>query len=253
MEFNPSKHFLALDFDGVIDDSIAECFVVAHNAFVEFRGGKRITRFSDLSAESVKKQRALRNFIRTGEDYVYILLALAENVQVNNQVDFDTFTQQYQNLRNEFIRLFYQEREQLSEHKRSQWIALNPLYEGMKDYLTSYPAKDRLCIITTKRTSFVDIIFREHNIPVPPDMQFHANKDRSKRQIIVELLEKLNIKPESFNFVDDQVDTLIKVMDTGVNCVLATWGYNTPEQVELALKNEIPALSLDQFYKQFSF
>jgi len=74
---------LALDFDGVIVDSIQECLVVGYNAFIEYTGkGSKILDLSSLDHDDMAKCHRLRNFIRSGEDYVYIQLAISEGVDI---------------------------------------------------------------------------------------------------------------------------------------------------------------------------
>ena len=72
--FNLESDFLALDFDGVIADSIGECLVIGHNAYVKFtQAGQQICRLEELNKTHKDECRRLRNFIRSGEDYVYIV------------------------------------------------------------------------------------------------------------------------------------------------------------------------------------
>ena len=90
--FDREEHILALDFDGVIGDSIAECLVVGHNAFVRFSGaGQIIQSFDELDRGQATEARRLRNYIRSGEDYVFIFLALSKGIQIQTQEAFDAF------------------------------------------------------------------------------------------------------------------------------------------------------------------
>ena len=71
-------------------------------------------------------------------------------------------------------------------------------------------------------------------------------------KIIKNLLDKNNVSPDNFYYIDDQVDTLLEVKASGVHCLLAEWGYTTPQQILSAEKNKIPAIQLDDFLIQFS-
>lgn len=242
--------YLALDFDGVIADSIEECLVVGFNAYNEFSGeGNRILDLSDLPNEDITGAKRLRNFIRSGEDYVYIQLALSECVEILNQEDFDDFLLNNSRLKHTFFKLFYEERERLSTEHAERWIQLNPLYPGMHEFLRRYPDRERLFIISTKKKHFINRILTGHEIDFPGKNIFHAGQDRSKNDIIQDLMEMHTLSPSHFRYVDDQVDTLIKMKYTGVKRYLAGWGYNDDKQKARARDANIPVLTLDDFYE----
>jgi phosphoglycolate phosphatase-like HAD superfamily hydrolase len=240
--------FLALDFDGVIGDSIHECLVVGFNAYQQYLGkSEKLFSFDELNPEHVKKARRIRNYIRSGEDYVYIYHALKTQKMILSQDDFDAFTRQFNHLRDRFFEVFYSERQHFLDHHRKQWLSLNPLYPGLQSWLQKYPHKDQLVIITTKKTEYVSEILKFHDIYLDTKAIYHASPENTKKDIIAALLDSHEIEPLDFVFIDDQVDTLIKVKPVKVKCYLALWGYNTPEQQRIAQKNEIPGLELEEF------
>ena len=78
------RDLLALDFDGVIADSIGECLVIGYNAFSSFSGKKkRIRLLNELDDSLVTQARQLRNFIHDGADYVFIYLILDQDVSIH--------------------------------------------------------------------------------------------------------------------------------------------------------------------------
>lgn len=251
MTFDRNKNILALDFDGVISDSIRECFVVSNNAYAEFAGGIMVDDFDQLDKNHVIESRRLRNFIRSGEDYVYINHAIKLGANIQNQADFDGFCAQHAGLRDTFYRLFYKVRTDLSENSPGLWVRLNPLYDGMQAFLADYEHKENLYIITTKRFSFVDKILHINHIFLPGDNKFTADKVRTKRVIIDEVLKKNTIPPRHFYFVDDQVDTLLKVQELGIHIFLAGWGYNNQEQRQRAQDAGIEVLGMEEFWARF--
>jgi len=248
--FDRTKDILALDFDGVIADSINECLVVGHNSFAAFEGrDDKIDELRVLDEQLVAESKRLRDFIRSGEDYVYIDLAVREKADIQNQADFDRFTEKFSDLRPTFFDIFYRERERFSNEQRQKWIQLNPLYPGMKEFLHRFSPKEHLFIITTKKTFFVDLILSAHKINLPEAHLFHANSSLPKKMIISDLMKAHSIDPHHFYFVDDQVDTLLKVRDAGVHCVFAEWGYNNVEQKEKALQAGVMCMTLNEFYE----
>lgn len=247
-----SKIYLALDFDGVIADSINECLVVSYNAFGEYTGkSSRIFSLDKIDKDIINESRRLRNFIRSGEDYVYIQLALQENASIHNQQEFDDFCGNYADLREHFFNIFYNERGQFSTNNFQDWIKLNPLYEGFGLFLKNYQFKKQLYIISTKKIEFIKKILAAGEIDIIDENMFHASSAHPKKAIIKELLDNRGIQPDQFYFIDDQIDTLIKVKETQVNCLFAKWGYNNPEQLDKAEQEGIQATDLKEFLKMF--
>ncbi|HPG42020.1 MAG TPA: hypothetical protein PLP19_21920 [bacterium] len=253
MNFNRTTDYLALDFDGVVINSVEECLFVSFNAYEELTGSAPITSLKHIAPKIIDEFKRMRNFIRAGADFVYIIMAISTNIKITSQQEFDDFCHSHKELEKTFFDTFYKHREQLSSGNPELWLKLNPLYHGMQDFLLQYPDKERLFIITTKKIFFVQKILSFYNIPFIDAHLFHADKTRSKKNIILELLDKYNIDPHHFWFIDDQVDTLIQVRDIQINCLLAEWGYNDSEQVLLGKQHHIPAINLDDLKRIFVF
>jgi len=251
-KFDPQTDLLALDFDGVVVDSIAECLVVGYNALAIQQGrDERIQRLDELPPATVWEARRIRNFIRHGQDYVFIHFALQQSVAIANQVDFDGFLEKNQSLENEFRRIFYDERARFLQEEPQNWLALNPFYPDMQEFVENYQPPERLFIITTKLRENVEAILQGNGVEFYPDNIYSADQKISKSQIIGQLLAEKQLKPAHFHFIDDQVDTLIRAQSTGVNLYLAGWGYNNAEQVETARKNRLQILTLAEFREKF--
>ncbi len=241
---------LALDFDGVIVDSIKECLVSGFNAYADFRGAANIERYEQLDADWTLRARRMRNYIRNGEDYVFIAHALANGASIQCQEDFDAFLAQHQKLRDSFFDHMVNQRISFSEVHPHLWAQLNPLYDGMKRFLQRYANKENLYIITTKKLLFVHKILQANEISLV-DANVRDTSGGGKRQIIEEILHARGVAPQNFRFIDDQIDTLIKVRPTGVNLALAAWGYNNEQQVAKAKTSGIEVLELQEFFERF--
>ena len=250
--FNPEKDILALDFDGVIVNSIEECLVVGYNSLQKHLGlSGFINRLNGLNKEKVSASKQMRNFIRHSEDYVYIFYALLKGAGIRKQSEFDNFLKQHVDLQDVFREVFYQERSQFLETDTAHWLELNPLYPGMGDFIRTYRYPERLVIITTKRAEFVEVTLAATGIRFPAANLFSADQGRSKSVLIAELLSSRAIQPPELHFIDDQVDTLITAKPLGVNLYLARWGYTNKEQIRLAEQEKIPVLSRNEFFNHF--
>ena len=250
--FDNQTHILALDFDGVVIDSIEECLVVAYNALAIHQGKpNRIRQIDELGEDIILEARRIRNFIRYGQDYVYIHYALQQNVSIKNQQHFDRFLAEQESLNSEFRQRFYAERARFLSKEPETWLALNPFYDGMRKFLEKYQTKERLCIITTKLKENVEAIINASKIDFNPMNILSADQKLSKSQLISKLLSKYHLNPSSFHFIDDQVDTLIRAKPTGVNLYLAQWGYNNENQVNKARNEQLCILTLSEFMDKF--
>ena len=89
IQFDSHQQILALDFDGVIADSIYECLFSGYNAYAGLTSRPQVHSLNEISAENVREAKRLRNFIRSGEDYVFIFLALSKGVQIQTQDAFE--------------------------------------------------------------------------------------------------------------------------------------------------------------------
>ena len=252
-DFDSTSDFLALDFDGVIADSIEECLVVGHNAYGTHRKTDvRITTLADLPPRRVREAKRLRNFIRSGADYVFLFHALDRDVAIENQDDFDRFLNAHTSLQPVYFHLFYEERETFSSTHHEEWIRLNPLYPGISDFLKSFKAVERLLIITTKKIQYAFQILSAHTLPFVQTNGYHADARQPKDAIIDELLQKHRLPPSRFHFVDDQIDTLLQAAPLGIRSYLADWGYVNDEQRLRAEQDGIEILPLPEFLRRFS-
>ena len=243
-----NPQILALDFDGVVADSIDECLVTAYNAFSLALGDENprddLSSFNDIEIAEFRK---LRPLIRRGEDYVFLLLAMSEAKQFLTQREFDRFLDQNESYRGEYRRLFYAERERLQAKDSEKWLDLNPLYPGMSPFLSSRDP-DQIYIVTTKDLVSVRLILEHHGVTLRSDHMFQADKTLRKPAILNAIRAKKGREGEQIHFIDDHVGTVLEAnRDSSARVYCATWGYNTPDQLKLLHPEKILELSLNDF------
>jgi len=244
------KTFLALDFDGVIADSISECLIVGYNSFAVFsKSQKRIYDLNSLQEETITKFYHLRNYIRSGEDYIYIWMIISGGLAIESQAQYDDFIDRNSNLKSHFFNLFYKERQRILSENQELWLKLNPLYPGLKTFLENYEKREDFAIISTKKSDFIQLILYGHGLNISKEHIFQADKKKSKLEIITALIKTKNLDSDTFHFIDDQVDTLIKIKPAGINIYLAEWGYNDERQRAKAVAESITVLSRKNFLK----
>jgi len=238
---------LALDFDGVIVDSVLECAVVAYNGYQAFQDlDFRIRSPQEIPAEMLSKFRSMRPFIRSGEDYLYLFQALNEGITITDQKMFDEFHDTYLDRKESYYQLFYSEREAFMISDHENWIALNPPYDGMIVSLQSLKPKLTLQIVSTKAPQYIWEILNYNGILLDVEQIHQAGRGSSKSDIVNTILQENNLSPEEVVFIDDHPDTVLKVSETGVVCFLAEWGYNNVERRHFNMDNDISVICLTE-------
>lgn len=230
--------YFFLDFDGVVCDSVPECFLSSHLAYHEFLLGE--------SVESVSlREKCLfykyRPFIRSGEDYLLLHDMIRREVAVTSQEVFDReLDAAGPEVMEKYAGLFYTAREKVLASDRQFWLDLNPLFPGMKEILFAVAANPGFYILSTKKPPFILEILGHYGIAWDERRVLFPGP-RTKRQVIESVL------PDgggggSAVFVDDQLDHLLTAgKNPAVRCRLADWGYVKEEWLA---QKEVPVIGL---------
>ncbi len=241
-----------LDFDGVICDSAIETAVTGWRAAGSF--------WTDISGEFppdrlISQFRQVRPVLETGYEAILILRALSDGVSVTTLLnDFakqmKQLLVQYNLSPSELKTQFASVRDHWIAGDLTSWIEMNPLFEGVPDYLRRLNQSEHpWYIITTKQERFVSQILAANNIPFPADHIFGLDRNKSKNQVLSEL--QIEHPDVPFGFVEDRLPTLHNVIADqnlrSVSLFLADWGYNTEQDLNSITNLGITPLSLAQF------
>ncbi|MGA2975711.1 MAG: HAD family hydrolase [Spirochaetia bacterium] len=218
---------LVLDFDGVICDSVEECFVSSWTAYhILFR--------KEPAAEAPPAARhafsRLRPFIRTGEDFVVIQDIIARGDAVSDQKGFDAAARRASaDTRRLFRDLFYQARTTLLERDRQAWLGLNRIYPHMAAAFARMPRGAPVWILSTKKPRFVAEVLAANGISVR-EGHILASEDEPKLSAVEGLREREGF-PGAI-LVEDQIDAIKGNTNPRIRVFLATWGYVKEEWLE---------------------
>jgi hypothetical protein len=228
--------WLFLDFDGVICDSLEECFQSSYlvdNA--PDIGDERPPAAPDDAAYRAAF-RACRPFIRSGEDYVVLHRLIAAGNAPQSQAEFDrALALVGQESLAEIKRGLYAVRESLLGLHRELWLGWNPLYDGMAVALNGIAGNARVRILSTKKAEFIAQILAHQKVEWPADRIIYSGKER-KLDIVGRIAGA-----ERSVLIDDQVEHL-DFAHPSCACYAALWGYVTKS----AIRESTPALSLEQ-------
>jgi len=256
---------LALDFDGVIVDSVLDSLFVGHNAYLRLYGsgekkyfGGELFTFENW--EETKKQhqkeikyyRTLRPYIRGATDYGLIQRLIEKNKFVKNQEEFDNYRKTVKFDFEAYEIEFYKERERLQNINYRAWFNLEPPYpeviEGIKKLLEE---GTKIVVATSNRRKAIAKSFTSEyfGFTIESEDILDRRFGEDKSELMKHIVKSYNIKFEEIYFVDDQVSHLIQTRTLGVKVLLAGWSYATDIQKEEAWKQNIPIIEREEdFY-----
>jgi len=214
------KPLLFLDFDGVICDSIEECFYSSAIAYYSRERGAAVPAFDDAYR---KAYRAHRAFVRNGEDYLLIHGLLAAGKACATQAEYDQVRRDAgPALLERYLELFTQTRRGLLADEHGQWLSLNPVYAFMCSLLPELGKRDESFILSTKKKEFIVEILAACDARWRSE-RIIAMQDRPKLDAIADLLGETG-SPLAL-FIDDQIEHLSGPADPRIRRYLALWGY----------------------------
>lgn len=253
---------LALDFDGVIADSQMECLFVGFNTYLDFNqntklfDGRKFT-FDNFDfliqkhRKAVEQYKMLRPYVIDAFCYYVIMYIIEKNIVIKSQNDYNGLREKLaKNIHGHFVSAFYEERHKLIENNLNDWLSLVKPYKQIISAIKMLGNKFSLAISTNNRKFTIDAFSRKHGIAskIVIDSSFGSDK----KLHIENIKNSLGANFNNIYFVDDQIRNLIKLLPLGVNCYLATWGYNTEKQHEEAKKLGATLLNQDNFYSTLS-
>jgi len=239
-----------LDFDGVICDSAVETGItgwkVASQIWQEMP--------ADTPADMIDLFRQVRPVMETGYEAILIMRLLFEGI--SPQTLLSRFTSVIQSIikreqlsTDQLKQLFGETRDHWITNDIDDWIAMNPLFDGVDEKLRRINP-EQCVIITTKQERFVNHILNANAISLSPKRIFGLDRKMNKPDILNNML---NDYPEhTILFVEDRLPTLINVIADErlkeVTSLFASWGYNTQQDKQNAINNSaITTIDLTAF------
>ena len=252
------QHVLALDFDGVISNSLLEAYLITWRIAGKFDSRlvpgdgnlptlETIYGFREQNIEHWNAFKILVPFCNRGEDYLLAHQAVCEKYDIKTQEDFNSFAENSpRDLLDRFHEEFYCERYRLTAQDTDRWLALNTSYPGVPEALKLLASKFTLAVATSKDRESVLRLLQNYGIMdyFEPHTVLDKSAGASKRAHLAALAELYRSSFDRISFVDDKVAHLIDCSPLGVKLYLAGWGYNGTAEHETARKQNIPILKI---------
>ncbi len=255
------KQILVFDFDGVICNSIHDSLMTAVNSYIQFVPEHRLPLDGPLKADAVfgfekahpefferfSRLMPMGNF---AQDY-FVFLSIIENDtsgKVMDQAGFDAFKRAIpEETLSSYQDLFYRVRQSMQENEPEAWASRLPTFPGIPESIRSLSQRYLCAIATSKDYRSVDMLLRHYGLRDYFQTENILDKDfaASKRDHLIRFHQEHHIPFPAIHFIDDKVLHLVKVKDLGVHAYLSTWGFNTEQEHEMARKEGIALLKLD--------
>lgn len=223
---------LALDFDGVVCDGLAEYFQTAWRTYQVFWQAE-----GETPSEELRQQfYALRPVIEVGwempiliralqlgmgdEEILEQWVAIALKITQQEKIDAVALGAKLDQIRDEWI-----------QTDLEGWLGLHRFYPGVIEKISeTLAAGIKVYIITTKEGRFVQQLLQQQGLDLEKIQIFGKENKLPKFQILKDLLSETN---QEIWFVEDRLKTLETVVQQPgfqkVKLFLAGWGYNTAQ------------------------
>lgn len=209
----------ALDFDGVICDSIHECF---HNSYRAFR----LVR-SDLDLPSQprilwrKKFYKYRGLVRPARNFYLLWNLIINNLKIGiSTIKFELYDADYEDILILFDEELMTIRKKQLDCDFQAFMLQNPLFPAVKEIWNELPRP--LYIVTTKDERITKLILEYNGLKV--DGVFGKGTG-CKNQTLLRLAKSHEVAANRVYFVDDNPEFVSEADSIGVKTALSRWGY----------------------------
>ena len=232
------KPLLALDFDGVICDSLDECLVSAYNARHRLRGKQNLVRTpADIDPDLVARFRRHRHLVRGAGEFEALLHWL---LTCDDDPTAHTFAEAMRLRAAEVIAfqpIFFIVRTALRSADPAAWTALHRHYIQAAEGWTELGETHEVHLVTTKDLASVRHFNREWELGLDDDRLHTCERFVNKAGAVSRLASSHGARPQDVTFVDDHPGHLVDVAVTGARCLWAQWGYTAHAPEWPALEN----------------
>jgi len=220
------KPLIALDFDGVICDSVDECLITAHNAYHRMSGqADWASSLSDFSEEMIGQFRRLRHLAADASQFWLIYHLLKTGADTPAPALYQAMVAEQRQTLAEFEPRFFQARHELRSADLEAWLAIHSWYPEFQDGWDEVRKRCLVYIVTTKDLASIQHFNRYWQLGVPAEQLWTKEKGTNKAAAIAKIAETNDRTPQDIYFVDDHPQHVEAVSETGARCFWAAWGF----------------------------
>lgn len=238
---------LALDFDGVLCDSARETGITGWKAAATIWGDMAGALPPPSLLEAYCRARpvietgyeaiAMVRLLRDGEDPEGLRETFPRRIPAvigRSGMDAGGLKRLYGAVRDRWLR-----------ENPQEWLALSPLYPGVRAVLNGLPSGTEGYIVTTKQERFAARLLAYHGVRFDAARIFGLDRGMTKEAVVRRLMARH--PGASVHLVEDRLATLKRFLAqpelAAVRLHLACWGYNTPAERREAMGLKIHLLA----------
>ena len=240
------KVAIALDFDGVIGDSIGDSFVQSVLAFRDMGGNVSI------NAAAEKRFRAGRPFAKNADRYYTIIRLIQENPHINfkkmTQQKFDAeFRKDGVVKGKRFDQLVTQHRLELAAREPEKWLALQRIFPGIKRLIGNLQKKHVVFIASVKDKKLITQLLKRSGINIP-EQNIVSGSSKDKVGHIKKVSQNAGVPVSKVILIDDSLNFLRDAKKVGAEVAMAKWGYSSRIQRKQAKREGISLIRIPRVF-----
>lgn len=230
---------IVFDFDGVIVDSLEECFIVSTRAYKELGGNIKI---SNKVKFLYKKYRP---YLRITEDHLPAFKMIEKGIFDKNYIRNSRL--KFRKEKKDFVEKFYKIRRELQRKDLSKWISLHKPFKNVVDLIKRKEKSWNIFISSAKDKYSILKILRSLGIRMSSRRFFSREFSNDKSEHIKMISSIYKIPENKIIFIDDVLENLEMIKrKSKAKPALASWGYTTKEHKMMARKMGIKILHLEK-------
>jgi phosphoglycolate phosphatase-like HAD superfamily hydrolase len=246
---------VVFDFDGVIVDSIAECYISAYWAY----NGFDIIRANMFNPDDEKIEMAFQKYrflVGPAHEYYFLFKAIYKSLEDSGMDVLTLFDRNKSELISEakaFGEMFYRFRKIAQKEYPDLWIRLNPIYKGISDIIEAISLKHDFFIASTKDEDSIDIILKRNSLKIPLNRIYGKNFSFNKLFQLRNIMAVTEAQAKNIYFVDDHLAHLESVSRLGVQCFFAEWGYSNEDIKKEVKLRGFPVVNIENIREIFVY
>lgn len=209
----------ALDFDGVICDSIHECY---ENSYLAFRLTNPELNIPEQPMNSWKITfYSFRGLVRPSKNFYFLWKLITDGEEIpSDTVQFESQAIAFSDSSERFEGIFTEVRARILMFNQERFITQNPLFQDVREHWSRL--KNPLYIVTAKDPALARLILQANSLEVDG---IFGKGSGPKSSTLLKLSAMHHLDISQVCFVDDNPEFVRETSKVGARVGLAKWGY----------------------------
>jgi len=220
---------IVFDFDGVIFDTVYETLFISYNVY---KGNDPLTAQPIYEIPESFRNRFIKYRYLVADPIQFKWLwSSIEKVSENKiEASFYKLLEGGKKQDELFIEQFFSFREELKKTHLDTWLSLCKPYPFVVNFIKTINKEIPVYISSNKDESSIHFLLTHANIKIALNNVFGMEHGAFKPDHFKEISQKSAHSFKEILFIEDNFKNFNGISELGVQCYLATWGYNNPSQ-----------------------